>query len=325
MSMEKVPLDSEVKIQMALNTAKGRYDQLLALGTNYLKPATVTDMNNEFVDYPALRILRNTADSVVDAKEELLEVAGENLLNRNSWYFNELEGHVVCKDNPKAVYALFDLDLSGNHPMMNTPERLINAGDSIRLGNVAMIAGGYVVNTGFTAASVLSLFNIYKPLFIDKNAKKALAGIAEVNFSAKEEQVIATLDVIFEAVVDNNHAMTEPQLRAELALWGFHYQPAKEKTVIGGDIFLPDGITKAAGAEVRIGKHFNTNGKRSKEGVKVYADANGHFSAETTIDGDTFINVRILNCADNSPAIVIEPATNQLTHVIHMIAGTSSL
>lgn len=34
MSMERVPLDSETKKQNALDTAKGRYDELLAAGIN---------------------------------------------------------------------------------------------------------------------------------------------------------------------------------------------------------------------------------------------------------------------------------------------------
>jgi len=323
--MKRVRLDSEAKIQAALNTCKARYDEQLALGINFLKVITVTDMNGEFTDLPLLRILRNSAASAEHIGVENVTTAGENLFNRASWYFNEVKGHVICKDNPVGVYTIYGLDLDGNHPVMDTPEKLMAAGDDIRLGDIQMGTDGYVVNTGFDAASVQTLFLIYKPLVIAKNAKKGLAGTAETNFTVKGEQVVATLDIIFDAVVTYNSTMTEPQLREELALWGFHYEVAKVKSTIGGDIFLPDGITKAAGAEVRIGKHFNADGKLSKEGVKVTADANGHFSADTEIEGATFINVRILNCADNSPAITIVPGTNLLTNVIHMVAGTSSL
>ena|ERR1035438_4828368 len=158
MSMELIPLDSEEKKNEALDTSKGRYDELLALGINYLLPGTVTDMNNEFIDYPNLRSARNLADSAEHIRVNNTNVAGENLFNRESWFFNELKGHVVCGDNDAGVYSLFNLDLDGNHSDMNTPERMISVGNTIRLGNLSMISEGHVVNTGFTAASVQSLF-----------------------------------------------------------------------------------------------------------------------------------------------------------------------
>jgi hypothetical protein len=324
MGMERVPLDSEVKIQMALNTAKDRYDELLAAGINYLLPGTVTDMNNEHTDYPALRSARNSADSAEHTRVENLEIAFRNLHNRASWYFFETKGHVICGDNPKGVYSNFGMDLDGNHLDMTTPELLIEAGNSIRLGDLIMITDGNVLNTGFTAASVQALFLIFKPIFIDKNAKKGLAGAAETLVVEKGEQVVETLDVIFDAVVANNKGMTEAQLRDELALWGFHYQVAKIKTAIGGHILILAGAD-GAGAEFRVGPILTTRGKPSKEGVRGTADAHGHFQGETAIEGATFVNVRLLNYADAHVPVTIVPGTNLVTLVIQLVPGISSL
>ena len=325
MSVEREVLDTEEKIEAAIEACKARYDELNAAGTDYLLPATVTEMNNECLDLSTLKMARNAAKSAEAIRVNNVEVAGERLLNLNAWYLTELNGHVELGDVPAGVYSMFGLPLSGIHPDMKSEDSKQTVSNNIKLGNAAMLLVPYPVNTAFTAARVLTQYNIYKPQLTDKNAKKGLFGMAQRSLTLRGEDTIVTLDVIFDAVVFNNSTLSESALREELDLWGFHYKTAKVKTIIAGRIFGPDGITGAAGAEIRIGKDVNKDGKRSKEGVVVHADANGHFSAITEIDNATFINVRMLNCADKSVPTTIEAGVNQLLHVINLVAGTSSL
>ena len=324
MSMDRVKLDSEDKIKAALAKAAATQG-LTPILERFLDAETDAGITLYKIDYPAAIAARNAGEAAQGVAVNLATAKETTTVLTCTWFFNELNGHIALGDNPASVRAFFGLnETTGNLPDMDSEAKVIAVCNTIKDGNAAMLAaGGYVMNTAFTAARVLTRQAEYQALLDDKQLKKtALATL---------EQDAADMGVIVKKLCDSIATQCEFKYRnlADGARrdacrnWGINYEASKPLTPISLIILKPDG-TPAAGAEVRIGEYLTKQGKLSKEGVKGIANILGEVVLETTTEGETNVIVRLLTCADSITPIKIIAETAQAI-VITLVAGTSSL
>ena len=325
MSIKKVPLNSEDKINSAL--AKAVLTQGLTPDPKkFLDAETVTGMDNYKDAYPQAIANRNAGDAAQGVAVNMATAKEITTVLTCTWFIIEMNGHIALGDNPAAVRAFFGLnETTGNLPDMSTEAKVIEVCKTIKDGNAKMLAaGGYVMNTSFTAARVLTNHAEYQALLDDKQLKK--------NALATLEQAAADMGIKVKDLCDsiaiqsefNFRKLPDGARRDACRDWGVNYKTSKPLTKISMIIYLPDGVTPAAGAAVRIGDYLNKADKISKEGVKGIANILGEVVLETSIDGETNVIVRLLNCADSITSVKIIAETAQ-TLIITLVAGTSSL
>jgi len=325
MAIQKVQLDSEDKIKAALEKAAATQG-LTPILDRFLDAETDAGITLYKIDYPAAIAARNAGEAAQGVAVNLATAKETTTVLTCTWFFNELNGHIALGDNPASVRAFFGLNETiGNLPDMDSEAKVIAVCNTIKDGNAAMLAaGGYVMNTSFTAARVLTRQAEYQALLDDKQLKKtALATL---------EQDAADMGVIVKKLCDSIATQCEFKYRnlADGARrdacrnWGINYEASKPLTPISLIILLPDGVTPAACAEVRIGEYLTKQGKLSKEGVKGIANILGEVVLETTTEGETNVIVRLLTCADSiTPIKIIAEVAQALT--IKLVAGASSL
>ncbi|MEI6815520.1 MAG: hypothetical protein WCL14_02830 [Bacteroidota bacterium] len=323
MEEDRVELRTEEQVVNQITEAYARHFGV-PVPDRFLDTEVVAELNEFNTDLPISIAARDVALGNETTYLALTKNAHLPLFKRCSAFYNELAGHVDCGDVPVGALSFFGLDSKGNHLSMITDADLLSASDKIRLGNLAMIAAGYAPNIGFTAASILALRTPFKVIVDEKDNKKQTAANAEIATAAMVKLAKATGDEVFAQSKIHTRKMEVGAAREFMRTYGIHFEAPKVKTIIGGEVFLPTA-EHANGAEVRIGPIETKKGRASQEGVVGHTNAKGHFEVITVIEGDTFVNVRMLNCKDAHIPITIVAGTNQTALTIALVAGTSSL
>jgi hypothetical protein len=207
---------------------------------------------------------------------------------------------------------------------MDTPTKVIAAAGKIAAGNAAMITNGYTPIVDFSAASIATLLGTFNTLNGDKIIAKETHNV-NIGTADTMRPLALGSAVQIQLEVENNFNYLDPAtMHTFTVLWGLKYETAKTETSIKVICFLPGGLVKAAGAELRLGPVLTKEGKPSKEGVKGMADAEGEDTLVTTQEDLVYVNARLIGCADAHEPVTIVPGIAQ-TITVNFVIGISTL
>ena len=321
MSENKKKLTSEAKVLAFLKKAIDQQGR-----TPILEAQTVIDMGLQYTalhDAVNAKLVDVSQDSdIVIATNE----AGKDLLVESKEYLKEMNANIRRRvgGNPKSVRVLFGMrENSARLPSMNNVKKLLGVTDTIRSGDASMVTAGYRLNIAFTAASVLSLRNIYKGLLADKSVAQSLITDNEIAIREAFTPAKKTAVDIERQVSYYYRHLTKSQRRIKMRAFGSQFKQSKKLTPITMQIKLPNqGF--GSGAHVRIGLVTKKNGKPAKEGVKGSADTDGNIILKTVTTGKTFLIIRMPGYKDCIVPITIKAGVAQKI-VVTLEVGYSRL
>jgi len=324
MSVNKQPIESDQDISDALTEAE-TMQEATPLLDRFLAPATATDLSTYATDFPAVMAAENAAIVHQSACIETAEISENALRNRISHMFNEMNDKIVDGEYNKSVRAYFNIDVeTGVHPSMDTPVKLLAVANKVATGCASMATALLPPFTGFTAASVASRLVTFNTDRAAAIASKMAENTAMGNTHIMRPLALAAAKQTQLEVVNHNNHLSDSEARTLNVLWGLRYGVSKAKTTIKMICFMPDGITKAVMADLRIGKLLTAEGKVAKAGVKGMADAQGERILDTTVVGAQYIIARLIGCADAHVPLTIVAGIPQ-TITVNFVVGTSSL
>ncbi len=324
--LNRVELDTTEKVKLAVKEAWERHNGT-PIGERFLSTGVVAGCLLYKVQLPLAILAADAAHGAEHNYVESVKSAHIPLFNICTAYMNEMMGHVKCNGLSNGYFLYFGMGLDGNHLDMTTDQFLLDASDAIALGNAQMVTEGIPVNTAFTAAMVAALRAPFLVVVNTKTAKKQASANAELAESNMEILAKGFGDDVYHEVKAHTEALHLEigAARDLMRTYGVHFEAPKVKTLLKTHVLIGLGAN-GAGAEVRYGPVLTTRGKKSKEGVKGNADAQGHFERETTESEDVYVNVRLLNFADAHVAVpAFEPGDSLALIVVQMVPGVSSL
>ena len=325
MAEQRIELTSETKVVNSLADGIAK-DLDTPIGERFIEAGTIiaagtynTGLREKISELSVLE---------TDLGEMVLVItpAGEKLRLNNTWYLNEMNGHIILDDNPKSVRGLFHLNEStGNLPNMESESAIVTVSNNIKTGNEAMVTNGtWVLNTGFPASAVISRRDAYNVLLLAKSVKKDAIRTKQNEIDLMLPLGKAVADDMFDQIKYHYRNQTEAQIRDACRGYGVKYETVKPLTEIIISCFDTDGVTPLANVLFRIGEVLTKDGKIAKEGVKGTTNINGELLLKTTTTGDTSLIGKLIGKADNITALTIVSEKSQAI-IVKMQVGDSSL